>query len=281
MREQPETLDEAIHRQVRAALEEDIGPGDITASLIPADEHGRAEIITREDAVLCGIPWVDEVFRQLGEVSIDWHFADGDRVSADAVLCTLSGPTRTLLTGERTALNFLQTLMGTATTARRYADAVADRNITVLDTRKTIPGLRAAQKYAVRCGGCENHRMGLYDAFLIKENHIATCGSIPLAIRSARKKAPQKNIIVEVESIEEFNQALNENPDRIMLDNFSLSMIREVLQYTPSIPLEISGNQDINALRKLPGPTPLFISIGALTKNYYAADLSMAIATLS
>lgn len=275
MREQPETLEEAIYRQVRAALEEDIGPGDITASLIPADEHGRAEIITREDAVLCGIPWVDEVFRQLGEVSIDWHFADGDRVSANAVLCTLSGPTRTLLTGERTALNFLQTLMGTATTARRYADAVAGRNITVLDTRKTIPGLRAAQKYAVRCGGCENHRMGLYDAFLIKENHIAACGSITAAIQAARESAPEKKINIEVETLDELREATAQHPDQLMLDNFSIDMIREAISTSSGSELEVSGNQTLDDLSALPDGHPLFLSSGKLTKNLESIDLSM------
>ena len=275
MREQPETLDEAVHRQVRAALEEDIGPGDITASLIPADEQGHAEIITREDAVLCGIPWVDEVFRQLGEIEIEWHAADGDRIAADTVLCTLSGPTRTLLTGERTALNFLQTLMGTATTARRYADAVADRNITVLDTRKTIPGLRAAQKYAVRCGGCANHRMGLYDAFLIKENHIAACGSITAAIQAARQNAPKKSIIVEVETLDELREAAAANPDQLMLDNFSGDMIRAAISAAPGTPLEISGNQTLDGLTALPREHSLFLSSGSLTKNLESIDLSM------
>lgn len=275
MREQPETLEESIHRQVLAALEEDIGPGDITASLIPADEQGRAEIITREDAVLCGIPWVDEVFRQLGDVSIDWYAADGDRVAADTVLCSLGGPMRTLLTGERTALNFLQMLMGTATTARRYADAVADRNITVLDTRKTIPGLRAAQKYAVRCGGCANHRMGLYDAFLIKENHISACGSIGAAIRAARQLEPGKRLIIEVESLDELEQALAFESDQIMLDNFSSDTIRQAAHLAPETPLEISGNQTLDTLPSLPHQRKLMLSSGALTKNVEAIDLSM------
>ena len=276
MREQPETLDEAVHRQVRAALEEDIGPGDITASLIPADEQGRAEIITREDAVLCGIPWVDEVFRQLGEMEIEWVAADGDRIAADTVLCTLSGPTRTLLTGERTALNFLQTLMGTATTARRYADAVADRNITVLDTRKTIPGLRTAQKYAVRCGGCANHRVGLHDAFLIKENHIAACGSISAAIQAARQIAPDKSVIIEVENLEELRQASAQKPDRIMLDNFEPQLIQQAMDLVASKnELEISGNLTLDDARALPGQCRVYISSGALTKHLHAIDLSM------
>jgi len=275
MRNHPESLEEAIHRQVNAALEEDIGPGDITANLIPADEHGRAEIITREDAVLCGIPWVDEVFRQLGDVRIDWHSSDGDRVAADTVLCVLTGPTRTLLTGERTALNFLQTLMGTATTARRYADTVADRTITVLDTRKTIPGLRAAQKYAVRCGGCTNHRTGLHDAFLIKENHIAACGSITAAIQTARETAPDKQIIVEVENLDELWEAAAQRPDQLMLDNFSHEMIRKALSAAPGPSLEISGNQTLDDLATLPNERPLLISSGTLTKNLTSIDLSM------
>lgn len=275
MREQPEILDEAIHRQVRAALAEDIGPGDITANLIPADEHARAAIITREDAVLCGSAWVDEVFHQLGGVEIEWHADDGDRVAADTVLCTLSGPTRTLLTGERTALNFLQTLMGTATTARRYADAVADRNITVLDTRKTIPGLRAAQKYAVRCGGCANHRRGLYDAFLIKENHIDACGSIRAAIEAAREAQPEKKIVIEVENLQELREAAELAPDQIMLDNFSIDMIREAFSTASGSELEISGNQTLDDLSDLPHDYPLFLSSGTLTKNLESIDLSM------
>lgn len=275
MRKQPETLDEAIVRQVSAALDEDIGPGDITARLIPAHEHARAEILTREDAVLCGTDWVDEVFRQLGDVRLHWHAADGDRMAADTALCTLSGPTRTLLTGERTALNFLQTLMGTATTARRYADAVAERNITVLDTRKTIPGLRAAQKYAVRCGGCANHRMGLHDAFLIKENHIASCGSITAAIQAARNAAPAKRIIVEVESLAELREAAEQQPEQIMLDNFSSDMVRNALSAVSQAELEISGNQTLDDLSGLPGDHPLLLSSGTLTKNLQSIDLSL------
>lgn len=275
MRKQPETLDEAIVRQVSAALDEDIGPGDITARLIPAHEHARAEILTREDAVLCGTDWVDEVFRQLGDVRLHWHAADGDGMAADTALCTLSGPTRTLLTGERTALNFLQTLMGTATTARRYADAVAERNITVLDTRKTIPGLRAAQKYAVRCGGCANHRMGLHDAFLIKENHIASCGSITAAIQAARNAAPAKRIIVEVESLAELREAAEQQPEQIMLDNFSSDMVRNALSAVSQAELEISGNQTLDDLSGLPGDHPLLLSSGTLTKNLQSIDLSL------
>ena len=178
----PDYIRDDIARNVAFALEEDIRDGDITAQLIDADSTSTATIITREDAVMCGIAWADEVFRQLGDVKLEWHVADGDRLTPDTTLCTLSGNTRQILTGERTALNFLQTLMGTATTARRYADAVAGSRVTILDTRKTLPGLRAGQKYAVLCGGCQNHRIGLYDAFLIKENHVAACGGITAAI---------------------------------------------------------------------------------------------------
>ncbi|MEE3389091.1 MAG: carboxylating nicotinate-nucleotide diphosphorylase, partial [Pseudomonadota bacterium] len=186
----PDYVRDDIQRNVSFALEEDIRSGDITAQLIDADSESTATIITRENAVMCGIPWADEVFRQLGDVQIEWHVEDGDRLTADTTLCTLRGNTRQILTGERTALNFLQTLMGTATTARRYADAVAGTTVTILDTRKTLPGLRAGQKYAVLCGGCQNHRVGLYDAFLIKENHVAACGGITAAIERARALAP-------------------------------------------------------------------------------------------
>ena len=182
----PDYIRDDITRNVTFALEEDIRDGDITAQLIDADSRSTATIITREDTVMCGTPWADEVFRQLGDVDVEWHVQDGDRLPAETTLCTLRGNTRKILTGERTALNFLQTLMGTATTARRYADAVAGSQVTILDTRKTLPGLRAGQKYAVLCGGCQNHRIGLYDAFLIKENHVTACGGITAAIERAR-----------------------------------------------------------------------------------------------
>ncbi|KZY07956.1 nicotinate-nucleotide diphosphorylase (carboxylating), partial [Alcanivorax sp. HI0035] len=220
----PDYVRDDIQRNVSFALEEDIRSGDITAQLIDADSESTATIITRENAVMCGIPWADEVFRQLGDVQIEWHVEDGDRLTADTTLCTLRGNTRQILTGERTALNFLQTLMGTATTARRYADAVAGTTVTILDTRKTLPGLRAGQKYAVLCGGCQNHRVGLYDAFLIKENHVAACGGITAAIERARALAPEKKIIVEVETLAELKEAAALKPDQIMLDNFSARM---------------------------------------------------------
>ena len=212
-----------VAANVRAALAEDIGDGDITAALIAADTMASATVITREDAVLCGVPWVNEVFAQLDPaVEVAWQAQDGERVRAGQALFTLRGPARSLLTGERSALNFLQLLSGTATACRRYADLVAATGVRLLDTRKTIPGLRIAQKYAVRCGGCFNHRIGLYDAYLIKENHIAACGSIDAAVRTAREQAPGKPVEVEVETLAELEQALAANADRIMLDNFSL-----------------------------------------------------------
>ena len=203
----PDYVGDHLTRAVAFALEEDLGDGDLTAGLIAADDTATATILTREDAVLCGTAWAEEVFRQLGGVSLEWHAKDGDRLAAGDVFCTLTGNTRRILTGERTALNFLQTMMATATTARRYADAVAGTRVTVLDTRKTLPGLRAAQKYAVLCGGCQNHRVGLYDAFLIKENHITACGSITAAIRAAREQGPGKKIIIEVENLDELREA--------------------------------------------------------------------------
>ncbi|HUH37013.1 MAG TPA: carboxylating nicotinate-nucleotide diphosphorylase, partial [Spongiibacteraceae bacterium] len=205
-----ERLERDRVRMVSFALEEDIGEGDITAELIPADQHADATIITREHAVLCGSAWVDEVFRQLDpRVQLTWQVKDGDNIEPNQVLVKLSGPARSLLTGERTALNFLQTLSGTATTAREYARLVEGTNIKILDTRKTIPGLRTAQKYAVKCGGCHNHRIGLYDAFLIKENHIAACGGIAEAVKQARLNHPEKLVEVEVENLEELQQALD------------------------------------------------------------------------
>lgn len=273
----PDYVRDDIQRNVSFALEEDIRSGDITAQLIDADNETTATIITREEAVMCGIPWADEVFRQLGDVRIEWHVQDGDRLAADTTLCTLHGNTRKILTGERTALNFLQTLMGTATTARRYADAVAGTNVTILDTRKTLPGLRAGQKYAVLCGGCQNHRIGLYDAFLIKENHVAACGGITAAIERARALAPEKKIIVEVETLEELHEAVNLEPDQIMLDNFTASMLESASQVPNKAALEVSGNLTINNASSLPQNRTWFLSSGALTKHVTATDLSLRI----
>ncbi len=284
VRELPAYVLADIPKQVRAALEEDIGSGDITAQLIPADAQAVATVITREDAVLCGTAWVDEVFRQLGNtVQVEWHFSDGDQLAANATLCTLRGNSRHILTGERTALNFLQTLSGTATTARSYATAVADREITILDTRKTLPGLRTAQKYAVLCGGCSNHRIGLYDAFLIKENHIAACGSITAAIQQARTLAPEKPVIVEVETVEELEEAIAARPDQIMLDEFDADARSKALAaYQAGITVEISGSVTTAMLRDMPALAfPVALSSGALTKHVRSVDLSLRLQPLS
>ena len=222
---------------------------------------------------------MDEVFRQLGDVDVEWHVQDGDRLPAETTLCTLRGNTRKILTGERTALNFLQTLMGTATTARRYADAVAGSQVTILDTRKTLPGLRAGQKYAVLCGGCQNHRIGLYDAFLIKENHVTACGGITAAIERARALAPDKKIIVEVENLAELEEAAGLMPDQIMLDNFSVEMLKEAAGMALSPALEVSGNLTFKSARTLPAGRHWFMSSGALTKHVQAADLSLRLSS--
>ena len=271
----PDYVRDDIQRNVSFALEEDIRSGDITAQLIDADSESTATIITRENAVMCGIPWADEVFRQLGDVQIEWHVKDGDRLTADTTLCTLRGNTRQILTGERTALNFLQTLMGTATTARRYADAVAGTTVTILDTRKTLPGLRAGQKYAVLCGGCQNHRVGLYDAFLIKENHVAACGGITAAIERARALAPEKKIIVEVETLAELEEAAALKPDQIMLDNFSKTALKDASMTTINSSLEVSGNLTLDDAIQLPEKREWCLSSGALTKHIKAIDLSL------
>jgi nicotinate-nucleotide pyrophosphorylase (carboxylating) len=273
----PDYVRDDITRNVTFALEEDIRNGDITAQLIDADSTSSATIITREDTTMCGIPWADEVFKQLGEVDVEWHVRDGDRLSAESTLCTLRGNTRKILTGERTALNFLQTLMGTATTSRRYADAVAGSQVTILDTRKTLPGLRAGQKYAVLCGGCQNHRIGLYDAFLIKENHVAACGGITAAIKRARALAPEKKIIVEVETLAELEEAAKLMPDQIMLDNFSVEMLAEAAGMAVESVLEVSGNLTVGNAAELPKSRHWFLSSGALTKHVRAIDLSLRI----
>ncbi|MBQ0796105.1 carboxylating nicotinate-nucleotide diphosphorylase [Zhongshania sp.] len=272
-----DALQRDITETVRFALAEDIGSGDITAQLIPADHSASARIITRESAVICGVNWVNEVFQQTdNSVTITWHIADGDYVAADSVLFELTGPARSLLTGERTALNFLQLLSGTATVCKHYADLVAHTNVRLLDTRKTIPGLRTAQKYAVTCGGCHNHRIGLYDAFLIKENHIAACGGIAAAINAAHDIAPLKPVEVEVENLSELNTALEANADIIMLDNFSLEDMREGVAITAGrAKLEASGNVSTQTLAAIAETGVDFISIGALTKHAQAIDLSM------
>ncbi|MEX1668432.1 carboxylating nicotinate-nucleotide diphosphorylase [Zhongshania guokunii] len=270
-------LQRDITETVAFALKEDIGSGDITAQLIPVSQTAKARIITRENAVICGTEWVNEVFRQIdNSVTVQWHVADGDLVKPDQLLFELTGSARSLLTGERTALNFLQLLSGTATICKSYADIVAHTQVRLLDTRKTIPGLRTAQKYAVTCGGCHNHRIGLYDAFLIKENHIAACGGIPAAISAAREIAPGKQVEVEVENLTELEIALAGQADIIMLDNFSLADMKTGVELTAGrAKLEASGNVDASTLAGIAETGVDYISIGALTKHAQAVDLSM------
>ncbi len=272
-----------LQAAVTRALAEDIGSGDITAQLIPGDSVGAAAIVTREAAVVCGIPWVNEVFRQLDAgIDIHWLVTEGDDLSPTQRLCTLTGNTRALLTGERTALNFLQTLSGTASAARHYAGLVADTPIRVLDTRKTIPGLRLAQKYAVRVGGCTNHRLGLYDAFLIKENHIAACGGIAAAVGRARQVAPGKPVEVEVETLSELRAALAAGADRIMLDNFTLADTATATAIAAhhraqgrAVEIEVSGNIAADSLDQYARSGVDFVSSGALTKHCRAVDYSL------
>ncbi len=268
---------ETIAAQVRTALAEDVGSGDQTAALIPADAVGRAHVVSREAAVLSGTPWVDEVFRQLDPaVRIEWLASDGSRVAPDQTVCRLSGAARTLLTGERTALNFLQTLSGTATLARRWADAVVGTGARILDTRKTIPGLRLAQKYAVTCGGCHNHRIGLYDAVLIKENHIAAAGSVTAALRAAQAAAAGLEIEIEVETLEQLREALAAGARRVLLDNFPLERLREAVAVARGrARLEASGGVTLETVRGIAETGVDDISVGALTKDVRAVDLSM------
>jgi len=276
----PQTIrpsDSDVLANVRAALAEDVGSGDITAALIPAAAKASARVITREDGVLCGRAWVDRVFAELDpSITVDWTARDGDRIVAGQQLFTASGNARALLTGERSALNFLQLLSGTATSCQRYAALVAGTGVKLLDTRKTIPGLRIAQKYAVTCGGCHNHRIGLYDAFLIKENHIHAAGSIASAVQAARQYAPGKPVEVEVENLDELEQALAAGCDRAMLDNFSLGQMAEAVKVCAGrAELEASGNVTEQTLRLIAETGVDFISIGALTKDCKALDLSM------
>ena len=266
-----------IERAVRHALEEDIGDGDITAQLIPADRSARARVITREDCTFCGRAWVEEIFRQLDPaVKIHWQVQDGDRVAANSLLFELEGAARSILTGERCALNFVQTLSGTATTSAEYAALAQGTEVRILDTRKTIPGLRSAQKYAVLCGGCHNHRIGLYDAFLIKENHIAAAGGIHNAIAQARRIKPGALVEVEVENLDELDQALDGGAEVIMLDEFSDEDTRTALTRARGrAKIEISGSVDANRLQQLSALAVDYISSGSLTKHLRAIDLSL------
>ena len=270
---------EYIAKVVTQALAEDIASGDITAELIGADVQASGRIVTREDGILCGTAFALEAFQQIDpSCHVEWAAQDGDAIAADSLVCTLSGPARALLTGERTALNFLQLLSGTASTAGQYAARVAHTGVKLLDTRKTVPGLRLAQKYAVTCGGCYNHRIGLFDAFLIKENHISAAGSIAKAVAAARDVAPDKPVEVEVENEAELEQALTAGADRIMLDNFTLEALRDAVSHTAgSADLEASGNVTDETLVAIAETGVDFISIGALTKHVKALDLSMRI----
>jgi nicotinate-nucleotide pyrophosphorylase (carboxylating) len=267
--------------QVARALAEDVGGGDLTAALVPAGRQGRATVITREAAVLCGRPWVDEVFRQVDPaVHVSWDADEGDAVEPGQRLCRLTGPARSLLTGERTALNFLQTLSGTATATRRYVQLVAGLPCRILDTRKTLPGLRRAQKYAVRCAGGSNHRMGLYDGILVKENHIMAAGSIAAAVSAARAAGASVPVEVEVETLDELRQALDAGADMALLDEFNLDDLRAAVTINRSHPrgpmkLEASGNVTFETLRGIAETGVDFISIGSLTKHVRAVDLSM------
>lgn len=273
---------EEIERNVNAALTEDIGPGDLTASLIPADRIGRATVISREDAVLCGTAWFDAVFRRLDpNVSISWKAADGDRIAKDQLICEIEGSARALLSAERSGLNFLQLLSGVATKARQYADVVAGTKAAVVDTRKTIPGLRLAQKYAVKCGGGDNHRIGLYDAILIKENHIMAAGGIAQAMAAAQAAAGPgcKFIQIEVESLAELQQALAAGAKMVLLDNMSLADMREACRMAAGKAItEASGGISLETLRAIAETGVDRISIGGLTKDVRALDLSMRFA---
>ena len=266
--------------QVDAALREDIGSGDVTAALVPAAQRVRGAVIAREEAVLCGRPWAEETFRRLDpQVRLAWRASDGERIAAREAICEIAGPARAVLTGERTALNFLQLLSATATVTRRFVDAVAGTGCRILDTRKTLPGLRGAQKYAVRCGGGDNHRFGLYDQVLIKENHIAAAGSVTGAIEAARRTAPGLKVEVEVESLAELEEALGAAPDIIMLDDFSLADMRTAVSLararSRAVELEASGSVSLETVREIAATGVDYVSVGSLTKHVRAVDLSM------
>jgi nicotinate-nucleotide pyrophosphorylase (carboxylating) len=271
---------DVIARQVAAALAEDLGAGDVTAALVPASQQVRAQIIAREPAVLCGVDWASATFKQLDPaIHLDWQVGDGDRLAADLPVLKLEGPARPILTGERTALNFLQTLSATATAASRYVEAVAGTGCRILDTRKTLPGLRLAQKYAALCGGAQNHRLGLHDMVLIKENHIIAAGSINGAVTTARRTSPGIPVEVEVESLGEFDQALAAGADIIMLDELSLDDMREAVKrnraHGARPKLEASGSVTLATVREIALTGVDYISIGGITKHVQAVDLSM------
>jgi len=266
-----------IEENVFNALKEDIGEGDITAEIIPHENISLATVISREDCIFCGLDWFEETFRQIDtEILIDWCVDDGDEIKADEIICTISGSSQNIVSGERTALNFVQTLSATATLSNHYAKAVADTDTKVLDTRKTIPGLRMAQKYAVSCGGCSNHRIGLFDAFLIKENHIKACDGINNAIQEARFHNPDLKVEVEVENMDELQQAIDAGADRVLLDNFEIAALKQAVDTCKGkIITEASGNITIDTIHDVAKTGVDFISTGALTKDIKAIDLSM------
>ncbi|GMR07537.1 MAG: carboxylating nicotinate-nucleotide diphosphorylase [Gammaproteobacteria bacterium] len=270
-----------ICQDVARALHEDVGAGDITAALIPEDRGITASIISREDAILCGTSWAEEVFKQLDErVQLNWLVKDGDAISARQTLCELNGPARGLLSGERAALNFLQTLSATATRTKRYVDAVEGTGVQILDTRKTLPGMRLAQKYAVTCGGGLNHRMGLYDAFLIKENHIVVCGSIAAAMEQALAMEMHKKLEVEVEDLQQLQQAIDAGADFVLLDNFDVQTLTQAVALAQGrARLEASGGINLETIRAIANTGVDYISVGNITKNIHAIDLSMRVDT--
>jgi nicotinate-nucleotide pyrophosphorylase (carboxylating) len=276
-----EQLGAAIQKNVADALAEDVGSGDLTASLVPETSNASASIFARENAVMAGRPWVDEVYAQLDpDIRIEWQQDDGDRIDENTVLCEIEGPARSVLTGERTALNFLQTLSATATATACYVAALKGTDTRVLDTRKTVPGLRLAQKYAVRCGGGVNHRIGLFDAILIKENHILSAGSISNAISAALESAADVMIEIEVESLDELREALEAGAKRLLLDNFSIDDLRAAVDINretgaPLAELEASGGLTLDQLRQVAETGVDYISVGAISKNIRAIDLSM------
>ena len=272
-----EAIEHQIQATVRRALAEDVGSGDVTAALIPEDARATARVVCREAAVLCGCAWFDAVFAELDErIQIKWNLRDGDRVQSDQVLCALTGPARALLTGERAALNLLQTLSGTATHAARYAAAVEGLPVRVLDTRKTLPGLRMEQKYAVRTGGCHNHRIGLYDGILIKENHIAAAGSIAAAVAAARALDTRLPVEVEVEDLDQLREGIEAGADILLLDNFTLDLLRAAVALNAGrARLEASGGVTLENIRSIAETGVDYVSTGALTKDVKAVDLSM------
>ena len=266
-----------IEENVFHALKEDIGEGDITAELIPYDNISLATVISREDCIFCGVSWVEETYRQIDEqIVIDWAVEDGDKVKADQIICTLSGSSQSIVSGERVALNFAQTLSATATLSARYAKELEATNTKVLDTRKTIPGLRMAQKYAVSCGGCENHRIGLFDAFLIKENHINACDGIKNAVEKAHFSNPDLNVQVEIEDLDELQQAIDAGADRVLIDNFDIETLKTAVEICRGkLTSEASGNITLKNIRDVAETGVDYISTGALTKDIKAIDLSM------